>query len=140
MYARLPDLYARYGEDEINQVADSDGSGTPDPALIRRVLDDAASEIDAALAARYKLPIARPPALLVKIACTLARAALYIDAPPKEVREQAKWAREMLKGVADGTLRFAQLAPAEGGKALSEARVEPTRPRLRWPGRRREAR
>jgi phage gp36-like protein len=122
MYARLADLTARYGEEEINQVADSDGSGAPDPALVRRVLEDASSEINLALGARYRLPIRRPPAILVKIACAIAREALYADAPPKEVLAQAKWARETLKGLAEGVLRFAGLEPA--GEAVSNALVE----------------
>jgi phage gp36-like protein len=136
MYATLASLYARYGEDEINQIADTDGTGTPAPELIHRVLADASSEIDAALAARYKLPISarRVPSLLVKIAASLAREALYADAPPKEVKEQAKWARDVLKGIADGIMRFADLEPTEGGPTLSEARVEPTRRKMRWPG------
>jgi phage gp36-like protein len=135
MYARLADLIARYGEEEIKQIADSDGSGAPDPELVRRVLEDAASEISAALAARYKLPIRHPPPVLVKIACALAREALYADAPPKEVKEQARWAREMLKGIADGTMRFARLEMTGGGEGLSEAKVLPARDRMRWPGR-----
>jgi phage gp36-like protein len=133
MYARLSDLYARYGEEEINQVADTDGTGTPAPELIRRVLADAQSEIDAALAARYQLPLCRPPALIVKIACALAREALYNDAPPKEVKEQAKWAREMLRAIAEGILRFGDLDPA-AGDGLTEARVIPERKKMRWPG------
>lgn len=133
MYARLSDLYARYGEEEINQVADADGTGTPSPELVRRVLEDAASEIDAALASRYKLPIRRPPALLVRIACSLAREALYHDAPPKEVKEQAKWAREILKQIAEGLLRFPELEQAEG-EGLTEAVVIREKPKMRWPG------
>jgi phage gp36-like protein len=136
MYARLADLYARYGEEEINQIADADGAGTPSPELVHRVLEDATSEIDAALAARYKLPIPvrKTPSLLVKIAATLAREALYSSAPPKEVKEQAKWAREVLKSIAEGVMRFGELETSDGGTALSDAWLKPTRHRMRWPG------
>jgi phage gp36-like protein len=137
MYASLASLYARYGEEEINQLANTDRTGTPDPERIRRVLEDATSEIDAALAARYKMPIParKVPSLLGKIAATLAREALYSDSPPKEVKEQAKWAREVLRAISEGTMRFGELEPTEGGPTLSEARIEPTRHKMRWPQR-----
>jgi phage gp36-like protein len=129
--AKLPDLYARCGAAEINQIADTDHTGTPDPVLIRRVLADVGSEIDAALSARYVLPLKRVPALLVRIASALAREELYADIPPKEVKEQAKWAREMLKGIADGTLRFEGMETVTGGE-MSDARIQPNRTRMEW--------
>ena len=67
-YAALPDLYARFGEEEINQVADTDRTGTPAPELVGRALSDAASEIDAALAGRYALPLVPVPRLITRIA------------------------------------------------------------------------
>jgi len=116
-YARLSDLFARYGEDEINQVADTDGTGSPDPVLVGRALSDAAAEIDAALAGRYQLPMNPVPPLLTRIACDLAREGLYTDAPPEVVKERAKTARSLLRSIATGQSRFEGAAPAVAGSA-----------------------
>jgi phage gp36-like protein len=105
-YATLADLTARFGETEINQIADTDRTGTPDPALIQRALGDADSEIDAALRGRYRLPVRPTPPVIIRIACELAREALYVDAAPELVANRAKWARETLKGIARGELQL----------------------------------
>jgi phage gp36-like protein len=138
-YATLADLYARFGEEEINQVADTDHTGTPAPELVGRALSDAASEIDAALAGRYALPLSPIPVLITRIACELAREALYADSPPKVVTERAKWARETLLRIASGQLRFENAAP-DDSKSLTDAVVIPNRRKMRWPGQRTEDR
>ncbi|MDR3323128.1 MAG: DUF1320 domain-containing protein [Zoogloeaceae bacterium] len=104
LYATLADLYARFGEAEINEVADTDATHTPAPELIGRALADAGGEIDAALYGRYRLPIARVPVILTRIACELAHEALYNSKVPEVVKDRAKWAREMLRMLANGTL------------------------------------
>ncbi len=111
-YARLADLYARFGEDEINQLTDTDATGTPDPILVARALEDAAAEIDAALAGRYQLPMNPVPSLLTRIACDLARESLYTDAPPDVVKSRAATARQLLRSIASGQSRFDGAAPA----------------------------
>jgi phage gp36-like protein len=115
IYASLADLYALYGEEEINQRADRDRTGTPAPELIRRVLVDATAEINAALRARYRLPIAPDP-LIRRICCDLAREALYVDKTPEPVAERAVWARAQLAKIADGKL---SLCGAEIGAPMA---------------------
>lgn len=105
-YASLADLYARYGAEEIDQVADTDGTGSPDMVLIGRAIADADAEIDAALVGRYQLPMVPVPALLQRIACDLIRESLFTDAPPDNVKERAKTARALLRSVATGQSRF----------------------------------
>jgi hypothetical protein len=84
------------------QVADTDGSGEIDPALVDRALVDADAEIDAALVGRYALPMDPIPDLLVRVASDLARESLYTDAPPDVVSGRAKRARELLAQIAAG--------------------------------------
>ncbi|MDR1936854.1 MAG: DUF1320 domain-containing protein [Candidatus Accumulibacter sp.] len=132
-YATLADLYARFGEDEINQVADTDRTGTPDPVLVARALEDASMEIDAALTGRYALPLIPVPTLITRVACELARESLYSDTSPKNVEERAKWARQTLRNIASGTLRLESLKPAQGGKAQTDARWKQGRVRMQWP-------
>lgn len=134
-YATLADLYARFGETEITQVADTDGTGTPDAVAVERALGDAAAEIDAALQGRYRLPMAAVPALLTRIACDLARESLYADQPTKTVSDRAKAARDLLAGLASGRLRLeAEAAASPGGNAIQAgARIAKGRQRMRWP-------
>ena len=131
-YARLPDLYARFGEREINQIADIDRTGTADAVLVDRALSDAAAEIDAALLGRYALPVATVPDLLRRIACDLARYFLYADQPGKEVEARAKNAREMLLWIASGKLKLD--LPSPGKEAPNaDARIDFGRSRMEWP-------
>jgi phage gp36-like protein len=132
-YASLADLIARYGAEEINRLADSDHTGTPDPMLVDRVLVDAAAEIDAALVGRYRLPLDPVPSLIVRLACELAHEGLFLE-PTGGVKDRATQARKILVGLANGTLRLdGTVAPAEGGSGETDARVQPGRPLMRWP-------
>jgi phage gp36-like protein len=134
MYAGLPELYVRFTEEEINQITDTDGTGTPDPALVCRTATDAAAEIDAALFSRYTTPISPVPPLIRRIACELTRELIYLNAGsgcPKGVHESAESARGILKRLATGELRLDSLT-AEAGALTSDARVETAKERLQW--------
>ena len=121
-YATLADLIARFTEVEIGQVADTDGSGEIDAALVARALSDAGAEIDAALVGRYTLPMVPVPELLTRIACDLARESLYTDAPPKVVTDRARQARDLLAAIAAGRMRLG--APAAAAESSTQGLVE----------------
>ena len=127
-YIRLSDLYAMFGEDEINQVADTDQTGTPDQAAVGRAIKNAEAEVDAALLRRYRLPLSPVPLIIRRLSGDLARWFLYGAAPTKEVESRAKLARDLLKALAHGDILL------EGGRASdSHARIEKTRKRrMRW--------
>ena len=115
-YATPQDLAARFGADEALDLA---GTGE---ARIDAALADAAAEIDAALAAAYRLPLGdgdgsrgtraedesrgtrggRTWPRLVAIACDLARARLYDDVSSDEVSARADRARATLVRLAAG--------------------------------------
>lgn len=105
-YATQQDLIDRFGEDELRQVADVDGSGDIDPVIVARALADADAEVDAALFGRYQLPLASVPQLLTRLACDLARESLFTDAPTEVVTERAKVARGLLAKIASGAMSF----------------------------------
>lgn len=121
-YATQADLVARFTETEIGQVADTDGSGEIDAALVARALADADAEIDAALAGRYQLPLATVPPLLTRIACDLARFSLYTDQVPQVVEMRQKNAVRLLSDIAAGRVSLGLATPPEpstGGNAVA---------------------
>ena len=96
-YATRADLEARFGAEEALDLAGMQGG------RIESALADAAAEIDAALAAAFRLPLAGGPwPRLVGIACDLARRALYDDVAPEEVTARAERAQAALARLAAG--------------------------------------
>ena len=96
-YATRADLEARFGAEEALDLA-----GKQD-GRIESALADAAAEIDAALAATFRLPLAAGSwPRLVGIACDLARRALYDDVSPAEVTARAERAQAALARLAAG--------------------------------------
>ena len=96
-YATRTDLEARFGAEEALDLA-----GMQD-GRIEAALADAAAEIDAALAAAYRLPLAGGPwPRLVGVACDLARRALHDDVSPAEVNARAERAQAALARLAAG--------------------------------------
>lgn len=111
-YAKASDLIARYGEDELVQLTDRDGSGGYDPATVGRALSDASALIDGYVAARYTLPLAETPALLIGLCCDLARHALHADAAPEVVTDRRDQALARLRDISAGRLRLDATVPA----------------------------
>lgn len=106
-YAAQQDLYDRFGQSEIDQLADRDGDGQPDAGVIAGVLADADQTVDSYLKVRYTLPLALPdgsvPALLTRLACDLARYDLYSDAVPDIVQKRRDAAVKLLQAISAGT-------------------------------------
>lgn len=103
-YAVLQNLIDRFGQTELDQVADTTNTGVLDLVRVDRALGDAAAEIDAALIGRYSLPLVTVPDLLERIACDLARESLYEDRPTETVKDRAERARAQLMAIASGKL------------------------------------
>lgn len=96
-YATRADLEARFGAEETLDLAGMQAE------RIESALADAAAEIDAALAAAYRLPLVGGPwPRLVGVACDLARRALYDDVSSAEVDARAERARAALARLAAG--------------------------------------
>lgn len=101
-YATLSDLVERFGQDEIDGIADITGDGVREADTVKRAGADADAEIDAALSLRYKVPLRPVPLLVKRIACDLMRERLYTLNCPDTVRDFAKAARVLLKSLATG--------------------------------------
>lgn len=118
-YATQADMIDAFGEREVIALADRDNLGVLDAALLAAALTKASGEIDIYLGARYAVPLASPPPLIVTCCCDIARYRLS-GAQVTEVdtvRNRYKDAIRFLEGVRDGKTDLADslgasLAPA----------------------------
>lgn len=128
-YATLQDLVNRFGEQEVLQLTDREHTGEIDEAVAERALSDAAAEIDGYLAARYVLPLAAVPLVLVRLCADLARYYLYDDHAPEQVTQRYKAAVETLKRISTGQVALGvsdsgeQPETADGAEMESGGRV-----------------
>ena len=108
-YATAQDMVDRFGADEIAELLalprGADAAAIAASPKMARALADTATEIDAALAMRYDLPLAAGTyPLLRNLACDIARRRLYDEQPTDAVRNAASRARSQLKLLASGDL------------------------------------
>lgn len=101
-YATQQDLYDRFGQSEIDTLADRNNDGTPDPGVIDGAIADAGDTIDSYIGARYELPLASTPPLLTRICCDLTRFELYSDAVPELVQKRHDAAIKLLQAIQSG--------------------------------------
>lgn len=118
-YAARADLADRYGVDELDDLAPvgAGGASRADEALA-----DASAEIDAILAAEYRVPLgAGPWPALAGPCCDLARERLHDDGAPKAVRRSAEQARASVRALATSDAALVDAAGAEAPR-----RVQPS--------------
>lgn len=115
VYATARDILDRYAHVGVFLSGLTD-DGEPDTAPLERALEEAGSEIDAALRGRYRLPLDTVPPVLRRIAVDIA-----VDAIPRDGAEyadlferRAKIARQLLADIASGASDL-ELEPERGG-------------------------
>ncbi len=104
-YAQPADLTDRLGADLLALLADEDGDGAPDAAILAAAIEDAEAEVDAALAGRYATPIDPPPPPLRRLVVDLAVYLLFTRrrrAVAPEHLENWRAARGRLEAIAQG--------------------------------------
>lgn len=112
-YCTRDDLVTRFGEEEIIRLTDHDNSvGAVVDAVLDQAIADATGEIDGYIAVRHSLPLPQVPAMLVQIACDIARYYLYEDHAHEQVRERYEDARRRLEGIAAGKIHLGLPEPA----------------------------
>lgn len=117
-YATQADLEARFGAEEVLQLADRNGDGVIDAGVIDQALADADAEIDGHLGSRYQLPMAAVPQIIKVYACDIARYRLYANAATEEVRNRYLDALKYLRLAAEGKV---MIGPSSNGAAPIEA-------------------
>lgn len=123
-YATRAALIDRFGIRELIDRTDlaEPYTGEIVDAVLDRAIAAADAEIDAALRARYAVPLAPVPELVASIACDLARWHLWPTNPPEWVEDRAKAARASLDRIACGTLVLdATPVSTGGGEATAPA-------------------
>lgn len=119
-YATEAALALRYGQTEIDQLADKDNDGTPDTGAVQGALDDASDEIDSYIGGRYPLPLTAPyPDRLVLVCSEIARYRLFDDKPTDEVRKRYEDCIKWLKDVRDGKADIPITVEADNGSVVS---------------------
>ncbi|MHB1350113.1 MAG: gp436 family protein [Desulfobulbaceae bacterium] len=105
-YAVLADVQDMVDSDELVRLTDDAGSGVADEALITSQLAKASAEMDGYLGARYALPLATPPAILVSTCVDIAVFNMYArrQGPPEHWAARYKNAIAFLTKVAEGKI------------------------------------
>jgi phage gp36-like protein len=117
-YATLQHLVERFGQQELLELTDEDGSGVIDEVRVGRALSDADAEINSYLAGRYTLPLAQSSDELVRLACDVARYRLYDNRATDQVKERYDGAIAKLRDIARG---LASLGIDQASKPVAEA-------------------
>lgn len=123
-YATQQDLIDRFSQAELAQLTDPAAGTTIDPVPVARALADADAEVDSYLGARYSLPLANVPTVLVRVAADIARYRLWDQAAPDLVKDRYREAVKLLQSLARGETVLAgavALAPADGAITVTVA-------------------
>ncbi|WP_421793409.1 gp436 family protein [Hydrocarboniphaga effusa] len=127
-YATLQDLIDRFGETELLQLTDQEGSGTVDATEVERALQDADGEIDGYIGSRYTLPLPNVPKIIKGFACDITRYRLYKGVVTDRAKEAYETAIKFLTKVATGqislgpTTEGTPVPPSAGGPQISQGR------------------
>jgi len=114
-YATLQQLVDKHGERMLIELTDraDPPTGEIEEDVVARELANADAMIDGYLAARYKLPLAELPALLVPIAQAITIYKLHVYSAPEKIAEDYKSAVADLDRIAKGTIRLPGAAGIE---------------------------
>ncbi|MFG6462265.1 gp436 family protein [Roseateles sp. DXS20W] len=114
-YVTTQHLIDRFGQAELIQVtnAEDPAATTVNATRVTNAVADIGALIDAKLAARYALPLATVPLVLLNVAADLVRARLYDDRIPDRLADREKAALKLLDQIAEGTLSLGLDAAAQ---------------------------
>lgn len=122
-YATKEDMIARFGEDELIQISDRDGTGAFSDVNFAQAQKDGDGEIDSYLQGRYPLPLVHVPTALCRIACDLYRYYLYSPRTTEEVEKRYDNAVKFLKSIAKGEVNLGLAVDAQPASTAAPVRV-----------------
>lgn len=99
MYATVTDMIARFGETQIIRLSQPEDrtAETVDQEKVNTALADASAVIDGYIRGRYFVPIAAPPAEIVRATCILARYDLSDTERSSPTEEMSKGRADVIK-------------------------------------------
>lgn len=105
-YITQADLYGELPQAIVTDALDDDRDGAADSAVATLVCDGASEQVDGYLGVRYAVPLATPPALVLRAAKVFALETLYRRREIKDfpLAGEAKQLRERLQLIATGEL------------------------------------
>lgn len=128
-YATQQNLIDRFGEDELIQLTDRGNLGVIDATVVSRALADADARINGYLAVRYSLPLSAPlPTELERLACDIARYALYEDRVTEIVEKRYQDAIALLRDVSAGRAELGLDSTDNKPASNSIAQISSTEP------------
>ena len=122
-YATQQDLVDRFGYEQLAQLSDRINGTVIDAAVVARALADADAEIDGYLATLYALPLASVPALILRVACDIARYRLFGDRMTDQVKQFYADAVRDLKAISSGTIKIGGAASLPIAESAVTVRV-----------------
>lgn len=127
MYATTQDMVSRFGSSEVIALTDRGNSGEIDADVLASALAEATAEIEGYLAARYALPLASPPRLVVGLCCDIARyrlsggSVLETDPVRNRYRDAVRLLEQIGAGkVSLGLTQAGQPAPTAAGVSVQQ--------------------
>lgn len=129
-YATVQDVRDRVDERTLESLTDDAGSGQVDDAVVQKALEDASGEIDGYLGARYALPLAPVPAIILAQCVALAVHQLYGRRRdvPDHVESRRREAIRFLEQVAKGGITLGATDPNAGPDAQGASRLHMDNP------------
>lgn len=127
-YCTYEDVEDRLGTDPLAGLADHDGDGVADAAVVQAAIDSACALIDSHLAVRYAVPLDPVPDAVSTCAVNLAVYFLRLgrDSMTPEVKDRCEADVEWLRRVASGRASVGQTPPPEESEGAPGVRYEGT--------------
>lgn len=122
-YATAQDLRRRFGDADMNALADPDNTGLSDDAVLEAALADSDEEINGYIAAAgYALPLPVPvPNSVRYVATDIAHYRLYRAVAPKQVEDKYKYGVQWLRYLAQGSVKLIGADGKELPRASADA-------------------
>jgi len=135
MYATVSDMIARFGETQIIRLSRPEDrtAETVDETKVNTALADAEALINGYIRGRYFVPIAAPPAEIVRATCILARYDLAQGEqtdPSEEMSKSRKDVISWLENIAKELVNLDVPAAAPAGPAVNSGPRMSDRPRI----------
>lgn len=108
-YCTVNDLKTRFSEKLIAELSSDHSGNSVDSDVVEALIADADAVIDMHLRARYTLPFASTPQVILRISCDLVMHSLYArrsNETPEDIIEAQQRAMEMLKQIQSGDIKL----------------------------------